>query len=251
VVDDLQALAGTDGHRKHARDPAAPSLCESAAVANAIAEPVSLWLARQYMQVAEIRLAHAPAVAVLPTDDGKRDLGKWHCDYPYHWGAGAASFVPTGTGETVLGVQRNVCISEFSKVRGATVFKLGSHALDKGPPDEWGTHSAYADPRFRAAHRVPYSGPEADVVEAPAGSILVYDARTWHRAGVNRTEQPRAAMILAHIPRYVMPKSNTGAQYQQFVASPIYQELNARQRLEMERLLVHRYVASNEPVDIG
>ena len=241
LVDALQRVACTDGYAERTRDSATPQLCQDAAVAKTAAEPVSLWLIRQYMRTDDICLGHAPALIVLGKDDGKRNVQGWHSDYPYHWGIRAPGAVPTPSGATVLGVQRNVCVSAFTKERGATAFKLGSHALDRAPPEEWGTASAHAKPGYRAEHGLPYNGPDADVVEAPAGSIILYDARTWHRAGVNRTDQRRAAMLQAMVPLYVVPKNDTGAPYKRFVSSPVYADLNRRERREMRNLMVHRF----------
>ena len=53
-------------------------------------EPVSLWLIREYMGTPDISMAHAPAMAVLSKDDGKRPVQGWHSDYPYHWGVSGA-----------------------------------------------------------------------------------------------------------------------------------------------------------------
>ncbi len=241
LVDALQRVACTDGYAGRTADRATPQLCQDAAVAKTAAEPVSLWLIRQYMGLGEVCLGHAPALIVLGKDDGRRNVQGWHSDYPYHWGIRAPGAVPTASGATVLGVQRNVCVSEFTKERGATAFKLGSHALDRGPPEEWGTASVHGKPGYRAEHGLPYNGPDADVVEAPAGSIILYDARTWHRAGVNRTDQRRAAMLQAMVPLYVVSKNDTGGPYKQFVASAVYAELNRRERRELRNLMVHRF----------
>ena len=241
LVDELQKVACTDGYADREIDRTTPQLCQNAAVAKTAAEPVSLWLIRRYMGLDEISLGHSPALIVLTKDDGERNVQGWHSDYPYHWGIRAHGAVPTPSGATVLGVQRNVCVSEFTKIRGATAFKLGSHALDQGPPHAWGIAGDHGKPGYRAAHGLPYNGPDADVVEAPAGSIILYDSRTWHRAGVNRTDERRAAMLQAMIPLYVIPKNDTGQPYKQFVRSPVYQELSPRERREMQNLMAHRF----------
>ena len=241
IVERLEKVAGTDRYESEPRQPGS-ALSADAAVARTAAEPVSLWLIRAYMKTPDIRLAHTPGMAVLGTDDGKRNVQGWHSDYPYHWGVPADGLVPTPTGETVLGVQRNVCVSDFTRERGATVFKLGSHARDHGPPTEWGTAALHARPGYRAAHGLPYGGPEADIVEAPGGSIILYDARTWHRAGVNRTPRKRAAMLQAMTPMYVMPKNDTSADYRDFIASAAYGGLTGRERDEMRRLMVHEFI---------
>ena len=241
LINELQKVACTDGYADREPDRSLPALCQNSAVAKTAAEPVSLWLIRQYMGLEEVTLGHSPGLIVLTKDDGKRNVQGWHSDYPYHWGIRAHAAVPTPSGSTVLGVQRNVCVSEFTKVRGATAFKLGSHALDRGPPQTWGIAADHARPGYRAEHGLPYTGPEADIVEAPAGSTILYDARTWHRAGVNRTDQRRAALLQAMIPGYVIPKNDTGGPYKQFVRSAVYAELNSRERREMQNLMVHRF----------
>jgi ectoine hydroxylase-related dioxygenase (phytanoyl-CoA dioxygenase family) len=221
-------------------------------MAKTAAEPLSLWLMRQYMQTNEIRLGHTPSLALLSQDDGKRNVQGWHSDFPYLWGISRSideerhpitdGRVPTPSGPTVLGIQRNVCISPFTSVGGATAFKLGSHARDQGPPRQWGNGSDHSQPGYRAEHGLPYSGPEADIVEAPGGSIILYDSRTWHRAGVNRTDKRRSAMLQAMIPGYMLPFMDTSGPYKSFKQSDAYQELSNRERDELRRLMIH-YIA--------
>ncbi len=241
TVEGLEWVACTDRYEDR-EAPRTWALSQHVAVAKTVAEPVSLWLIRQYMGIPDIRLSHAPGMAVLRKDDGKRNVQGWHSDFPYHWGTGHKGQVPTPSGETILGVQRNVCVSEFKKERGATAFKLGSHAQDRGPPEEWGIASMHARPGYRAAHGLPYSGPNADIVEAPGGSIILYDSRTWHRAGVNRTEKRRAAMLQAMTPMYVFPKNDTSIAFRAFKESPVYSEASERERMEIEHLMVHQFI---------
>ncbi|MYD96079.1 MAG: hypothetical protein F4X98_01665 [Gammaproteobacteria bacterium] len=240
VVDGLRRVACTDEYTDRPRDTTRGAICQDIAVAQAAAEPVSLWVIREYMGTADICMAHAPGMAILAKDDGKRRVQGWHSDYPYHWGVPAPGQVPAQPGSTRLGVQRNVCVSDFTKVGGATAFKLGSHATNQGPPDEWGTAALHAKADYRAQHGLPYNGPDADIVEAPGGSIILYDARTWHRAGINRTDNRRAAMLQAMVPMYVMPKVDMGAAYKQFAASEVYGQITSRERRELEALLVRR-----------
>lgn len=240
VVDGLRRVACTDRYADREPDRMRTALSQHVAVAQTAAEPVSLWLIRQYMGTRDIAMAHAPAMAVLTRDDGKRPVQGWHSDYPYHWGVPAPGRVPVQPGTSRLGVQRNVCVSDFTKVGGATAFKLGSHARNEGPPDDWGTAARYARRRYRVEHGLPYNGSQADIVEAPGGSIILYDSRTWHRAGVNRTDNKRAAMLQAMVPMYVMPKADMSAAYKQFAASQVYRDITERERTDLEALLVRR-----------
>ena len=240
IVDGLRRVACTDRYADRKPDRSLTAISQHVAVAQTAAEPVSLWLIREYMQTPDIAMAHAPAMAVLSKDDGKRPVQGWHSDFPYHWGVPAPGRVPVQPGASRLGVQRNVCVSDFTKVGGATAFKLGSHARNEGPPDDWGTASRYASRSYRAEHGLPYNGPDADIVEAPGGSIILYDSRTWHRAGVNRTDNKRAAMLQAMVPMYVMPKVDMSAAYKQFAASRVCRDITERERAELEALLVRR-----------
>ena len=242
ITDALQRIACTDGYATRAPDRTRRQICQDGALAKAAVEPVSVWLARRYMQTNDIRLAHAPGIGVMTPDDGERTVQGWHSDYPYHWGIHAEGKVPTPSGATVMGVQRIVCVSEFTKFRGATAFKLGSHARDAGPPAEWGVASDVYRPDYRAANGLPYNGPDADVIEAPPGSMILFDTRTWHRAGINRSRENRAAILMDMTPAYIVPYSDTTADYRALVGSDAYDELNDREKREFERLMIHRFL---------
>ncbi|MDE0689516.1 MAG: phytanoyl-CoA dioxygenase family protein [Candidatus Poribacteria bacterium] len=249
VVEELERISCTGRWDHETYDRSTGALVKGIAVAQAATEPVSLWVMRQYMRTSEIRLGHPPGLAILAPDDGERDVQGWHSDFPYHWGI----FATRGTGpeiplhnfpELVMGVQRNLCVSEFRKENGATCFKLGSHILGEGPPDEWGPGHIYRQPGYRAAHGLPYNGPDADVVEAPGGSYILYDSRVWHRAGVNRTDRKRAAMLQAIIPMYIMPKTDTSGAYRNFIESPLVEELTPLELKELKELMITRIEGS-------
>ncbi|MEM7079087.1 MAG: hypothetical protein AAF513_10705 [Pseudomonadota bacterium] len=247
------ACVGTWSEQRY--DRSLTPLLQDAAVARIAVEPVSLWLMRQYMSTNAIRLAHSPSLAVLGQDDGERDVQGWHSDFPYLWGITrkvGGNRVPTQvSGDLVLGVQRNICISAFSSEFGATAFKLGSHTRNEGPPESWGIGADYSTPGYRAEHGLPYGGVDAQVIEAPAGSIILYDARTWHRQGVNRLQAKRAAMLQAVTPMWVMPFSDTSADYRAFKQSHLAQGLNPRESAELEEILLHRVVGPAGSYVIG
>ncbi len=246
TVAQLQEIAGAGPWPRTVADHEAAPLNRSAAVAKVAAEPVSLWLVRQYLRTHDVCLAHSPSLSVLDQDDGRCDVQGWHSDFPYLWGSPPAvggDRLPSGTSAgLVLGVQRNVCITAFSHANGATCFKLGSHRGDTGPPREWGVDADYARPGYREQHGLPYDGPEADVIEAPAGSVILYDARTWHRAGVNRTPNRRAALLQAMTPTYVMPFKDTSEPYKLLRNSELSAQLTGRERREIARLMVRKIV---------
>ena len=250
IVDSLQRIACTDGYSDQSPDRSSRQICQGSALAKTAVEPISVWLARQYMQTDDIRLAHSPGVGVMTPDDGQRTVQGWHSDYPYHWGINAAGKVPTPSGETVMGVQRIVCVSEFTKHRGATAFKLGSHALERGPPEDWGVARDAYQPGHRAANGLPYNGPDADVIEAPPGSMILFDTRTWHRAGINRSDQNRAAILMDMTPAYIVPYSDTTTDYRALIESEAYEDLNRREQAEFQRLMIHRFLGPAGPQSV-
>lgn len=235
VVDGLQWLGGVDAYEHDDADRTAPQLLRHAALSRATAEPVSAWLCRQYMGVDEIRLGHPPSISALPPDDGERAVQGWHVDFPYLWGTGTR--VPVQGGPLVLGMQRNICVSDFRKDNGATVFVLGSHTRGEAPPRAWGRSSETYAPGHRTRHGLPYGGPDTQVIEAPAGSIVLYDARTWHRAGVNRTQRKRGAGIQAIVPGFIVPFMDMSAQLKAWLGSDIPAQLTPRQRADLEGLM--------------
>ncbi len=239
VVDGLQQVGCVDAYAGRTPERTTP-LAQHPAVAKVSAEPVSLWLTREYMHTNDIRLGHSPGVSALTRDDGVREVQGWHTDFPYLWGTGDR--VPRPSGDLVLGMQRNVCVSDFNRNNGATLFKLGSHATAAAPPEEWGISRHTYRKGHRAKFGLPYSGPEADLIEAPAGSIILYDARTWHRAGMNFTDDKRGALIQAIIPGFIVPFMDTSATYKAFLASEACNAVTERERREVERLMVQKIV---------
>ena len=246
IIEELERVSCTGRWEAETYERRVPPLNETAAVAKVITEPVSLWLMRQYMKTHEIRLGHSPGFAILAPDDGKRRVQGWHSDFPYLWGIAGSETVnriPVHKVDgLVMGVQRNLCVSEFRKENGATCFKLGSHTFGQGPPVEWINGNTSRQEGVRESKGLPYTGPEADVVEAPAGSYIVYDSRIWHRAGVNRTAHKRAAMLQAVIPMFIMPFMDTSRPYKDFIHSSLTDELTELEHRELESVMVNKMV---------
>ena len=133
VIEELERVSYTGRWESDGEfDRSVPPMLQTSAVAKIATEPVSLWLMREYMGVQDIRLGHSPGFAILPKDDGKRNVQGWHSDFPYLWGIAGRTKdrIPVHQVDGfAMGVQRNLCVSEFRKENGATCFKLGSHAL--------------------------------------------------------------------------------------------------------------------------
>lgn len=237
VVDGLQRVGCVDAYEDRTPVRQAP-LVQDPSVAQVSAEPISLWLTREYMKTNDIRLGHSPGISALTRDDGVREVQGWHTDFPYLWGTGDR--IPVPSGDLVLGMQRNVCVSDFTRENGATIFKLGSHASNEAPPEEWGISNHTYRKGFRANYGLPYGGVESDLIEAPAGTIILYDARTWHRAGMNMTDHRRGAIIQAIVPGYIIPFMDTSQTVKSFLASDACAQVTARVRKEIENLMVHK-----------
>ena len=237
VTDGLQRVGCVDAYEGRKPVRMAP-LAQDPAVAESTAEPISLWLTRKYMHTADIRLGHSPGISALTRDDGEREVQGWHTDFPYLWGTGDR--IPLPSGDLVLGIQRNICVSDFNRKNGATLFKLGTHASNEAPPESWGISRHTYRKGYRAEYGLPYGGEDSDLIEAPAGTIILYDARTWHRAGMNMTDRRRGAIIQAIIPSYIIPFMDTSGTFKQFLASDAYQNVSDRVRKEIEQLMVHK-----------
>ena len=68
--------------------------------------------------------------------------------------------------------------------------------------------------------------------------MFLYDARTWHRAGYNLTDQKRGMMATNYETQDVVPKRDTRPVCDKLHASPVYQELNNREQREVTDLLM-------------
>ena len=84
-------------------------------------------------------------------------------------------FVPEPWPAEPQGVNVAWCVDEFRKDNGATCFVPGSHRLHRNPSPE--------------------DTVEAVAIEAPAGTMAVFESRVWHRTGFNRTKAERRAGI--------------------------------------------------------
>ena len=87
-------------------------------------------------------------------------------------------FVPEPWPAEPQGLNVAWCLDDFTEANGATRFAPGSHSLNRAPgPGD--------------------AGVETIPMEAPAGSIVVFESRVWHKTGFNRTESERRAGVFA------------------------------------------------------
>ena len=205
------------------------SISWSADVCRAVTHPVALEVIRTYLGTEDIHFCHQPAMTVLrPTRDlaGTFPPGGWHADYPYHPGVFPEE---CWCDEAIYGVQNNLCIDEFRTDNAATQYIPGSHRLHQFPPTDLNTGGTRVG-----------EGPHEHVAQmtAPAGSALVYDSRTWHRACVegNLSGADRIALLNAVCPSWVRPMVDKTPGTETFRASGMADQLDETTRQELERL---------------
>ena len=137
--------------------------------------PAPLEVARQVL--GEDMFAHDVTIRVpMPTGekDHKRFGGNLHADWSDFT---VKPFV--GGRHYPLGIQAAWALTEFSTTTGGPVVWPGSHLTTEIPPED----SVSLPPGWKIA-------------EAPAGSVLMWDASLWHTGGTNRGDSPRYSLIL-------------------------------------------------------
>ena len=123
------------------------------------------------------------------------------------------------------------CADDFTVGTGSTNFVLGSHTTRRPPPREF---NAAGDEHF------PSWAPDAvDQIECPGGSLIMYNANTWHRSGLNVSESTeRAACLHAFTPEWVLPKHDQMGSFRNFVESGQFDRLNAREQDDVKQLWI-------------
>lgn len=127
---------------------------------------------------------------------------RWHIDHPYN----AMTHIVEGG---LLGLQCVLPLTPFTADSGATEFLPGTHRRYKQPP-------------------LSPAGTPVTAVAEP-GDLLVLPAATWHRAGINATDEPRVALLLSFVESWIRPMADPPE------PGPWSQTRAARIRLGIER----------------
>ena len=201
----------------------------SADVARVVTHPVALWLMQTYLGTKAIHYCHPPSVTCMRP--AKELLGKfpplgWHTDYPYH--PGVLERERWGD-DRPLGVQVNVCVDEFRADNAATQFLPNSFALRQWPTEEFNTGGTRMG---KGVHK------DVAQMEAPSGSALVYDSRTWHRAcdELNVSGEDRVAILNAVAPSWVLPMVDKAQSASTYRSSDTNAALTTREQKDIKRL---------------
>lgn len=105
-------------------------------------------------------------------------------------------------GGGVLPGEYEVCnsiwlLDDFTEANGATRVVPGSHNWNKTPKQ------AMADPKG--------SHPDEKLLQAPAGTVVIFNSHTWHGGTLNRTDKPRRAMHSYFTRRHNNQQTDQGA----------------------------------------
>ena len=112
----------------------------------------------------------------------------------------------------------------------------GSASEGTAPPDAWEGLSMLEE--------VPAGGSSgvgldrtAQQLEAPAGSAILYDSRTWHRQHANLSGRTRTCMLSIFTPRWILPAH--GDQTEMYAAM-LAADVTERERERVAHLLGDR-----------
>ena len=108
-----------------------------------------------------------------------------------------ADWPPRSPGEPCHVATALICLDDFTEASGATRVVPGTHRVPAWPPKG-----------FRAPDR---RHPDELVVEASAGSVLVFNGHLWHGGTRNRSRGPRRALQIQYVAVEMTPPGNERA----------------------------------------
>ena len=168
--------------------------------------------------------------------------GNWHSDWPFGQRY-AAHVVAPYTADSVLTFTTLWMLSDFTPETGATFVVPGSHRAGNNPT---GGHGPEGDDVY----------PTEFQATGKAGDVIMFDARAWHAAGINVSDEVRSAMRICYVPWWLnvnildpnsverVPMDATGRG--PFVVEPMAVE--AYERLpEDVKPLFHHWVRESRP----
>lgn len=101
----------------------------------------------------------------IPSVGHEQNAGSWHRDLNYQ------HFISTRP----ISISALFCVDDFSEETGGTFVLPASHKTEAFPSEE-----------FVRQH--------GQVINAKAGSVIVFDSMLYHRGGLNRSPRPRRAI---------------------------------------------------------
>jgi len=144
----------------------------------------------------------------LLTNEPDRKRSNWHADWPFN--QKNACHIPAPYPDFCMHVTALLMISPFTEQNGGTLVVPRSHRQPTNPSDP----SLGFDPF--SAH------PDEFRVTGSAGSIVLFDSRTWHCAPANPSSQPRVCVAVRYAPWWLNLESldPVSSLRQQWVSEP-------------------------------
>ncbi len=127
------------------------------------------------------RISYTSAIINMPHTERLR----WHADWPFN--QNNAGHVPVPYPD-IMHLTLLIMVSPFTEANGGTLILPGSHRRPSNP----------TDPMLGIDPSAPLEGELR--VTGPAGSAVMFDARTWHSAPANPSDAPRVALGLRYAP---------------------------------------------------
>jgi len=165
----------------------------------------------------------------LLTSEAHRERSNWHADWPFN--QNTACHIPAPYPDLCMHVTALLMISPFTNDNGGTLIVPGSHRQSTNPTDPSSDVDAYA------AH------PDEFCVTGSAGSMVLFDSRTWHCAPANPSSESRVCVGVRYAPWWLNlePLDPGGRLRQQWVVEPGLKENDqARIRPEVYAALPER-----------
>jgi ectoine hydroxylase-related dioxygenase (phytanoyl-CoA dioxygenase family) len=79
----------------------------------------------------------------------------------------------------------------------------------------------------------------SQILNAPAGSVLIAHSAWWHRQTANTSPHPRHALLACFTRGYVVPKADMEGQYLAVSgSSSFWDSLDVRQQEELRRVML-------------
>ena len=120
----------------------------------------------------------------------------------------------------MLSLQVMWLLDNFTQQNGATMFWPGSHSWLQQPDYDFSTPE------------------DAQLLLAPAGSVLIAHGAWWHRQTPNASPRPRSALLANFCRGFVVPKADMEGQLIGMRDSGVMERLSAFQQRRLQLLLL-------------
>jgi ectoine hydroxylase-related dioxygenase (phytanoyl-CoA dioxygenase family) len=124
-----------------------------------------------------------------------------------HYQLSAPTGIQIGPGEVAQPMHPDDAIYPVARPHAELVVNV-MWPLDDFTAENGGTRIARGSHRWGADRFPRPDDDDVTVVEMPAGSVLLYLGSTWHGGGANRTDRPRAGVVIHYAASWLRPVEN-------------------------------------------